>query len=209
MKIFFSALLVIFAVVWLAGALSGVVRQSRTAQRSWLVWLGGCLLIVGVGCFFANALAAEGILPVRSNFEWPVGTDSGVVRGSDGVYAVPLEAVGRVQLYDKNRRFMLGMQVDGEGRNLKVWLSNPGRVEIFTARGRKHFIYSYEGVLLQTKEYSDNFYDLPEGRTESFPMTWWGWPLSTTFHGWCLALGGGLLLWLDKRLSRSKEIAAV
>jgi hypothetical protein len=202
-KFFLYVLPAVVALVWLVRALRGTIQQSRSSSQSWLAWLAGCLVIIGGGCFFGNALAAMGIMPVEPNFEWPAGTVDGVVQGADGIYAVPIEAAGRVQLYDESRKFIRGMQVDGEGGSLKLWLSSPGNVEIYTARGRKHFTYSYEGTLLHSNTYTDEFIDLPGGDKQTMPVVWWGWPLSSPFHGWLLALAGGILLWLDKRMTRA------
>jgi hypothetical protein len=180
MRSLFDWLLVLFSVIWVSLAIRGLTKEGRYEQRfHWIVWAAGFLIVSGALGFFGSGLAANGVLKVSPSIEWPAGYVRGVVQSSDGTYVVPLEPTGRIQLYDSQWKFLRGWQVDAEGGGFKVVIPAPTLVDVYTARGRIHYTYTFAGELESAREYSDPFDNVPHGRSMIVPTFLWMWPFSS------------------------------
>jgi hypothetical protein len=180
MKSLFNWVLIIFAVVWLFGAIGGLIKEDQRERRSrWIVWVAGFLIVSGALGFFGSALAANGVWKLTSSIEWPAGYVGGVVQSPDGTYVVPLVPSGRIQLYDSHWKFLRGWQVDAEGGRFKAVTSVPPLIDVYAARGRIHYTYTFAGELKSSSEYSDPFDSVPNGRSMIVPTSPWMWAFSS------------------------------
>ncbi|NLG00994.1 MAG: dicarboxylate/amino acid:cation symporter [Lentisphaerae bacterium] len=160
-------------------------------------------LVYGALAFFVQALCASGGLSfLRSSFEWPLATVSGVVRDSVGDYIAPHPPSGRVQVYDRDKRFLLGWTVDAGGGVFKLSVTDDDSIEVFTARGNRHYVFTLAGDLVSQSTYGQQSYsDLGRSAetTENFQTPIFLLPFSHPFAGWTLgALGMVGLIVLDK-----------
>jgi hypothetical protein len=190
-----EALLILFIGGTFVGAatVSLFVRLRESPRRH--VWRVLCTLVLiygGLG-FFGQALAAAGGLSfLNPSVEWPVGFASGVVRDSGGRYIVPHWS-GRVQVYDTEGRFQRGWFIDAAGGSFKVRVADADRIEVFTARGRKRFLFAPDGTLLQQDSYSPETYaEVSTGPTVAmfFDTPWLLWPFAHPLIGWGVTLLG-------------------
>jgi hypothetical protein len=205
LKFTFGWFLAAFAVVWVFGAIVGISKEYRRGTRlNWIVWVAGFLIVLGALGFFGSALAATGTVRPAASFEWPAGYVQGVVVTSTG-YAVPLEPSGRIQIYDSSWRFLRGWQIDAGGGNFKILVTNPGSVEVFTARGRNHYTYTDAGELLGSVQYPEDYYAIPNGRSVMVPTSPLLWVFSSPFSCWGLVVIGALGLKLSKRTRNLKK----
>jgi hypothetical protein len=195
----------VFAVIWTVLAIRGISRQSKRGERfDWLVWVGGFLVVLGAVGFFGAALTSVGMVKLPASFEWPPGYVSGVVTSPNGFRIVPLQPLGRVQVYGPDWRYLRGWQVGGEGGPFKIVTSQPEKIEVYTLRGSHHFTYIEDGQLLATEPYTQPYDSLPNsGRSQVVPTFPLLWPFSSPFLSIGLvvigAMGPKLSKWLRNR----------
>ncbi len=136
-------------------------------------------LVYGFGTFFGCFWSATGHLDwLSKDFEWPIGYASGVVDTSDGAHIVPHEMSGRIQLYDRNWKFLWGRRCSGGG-GVKVRESHTGRIEVFTSRGSYRIEYSRDGEIIHHGvAESDLIRAIPAGYSVVVPTRIWLWPFS-------------------------------
>lgn len=197
-----------------AFAISVAVHGWKLSRGKRLVSLLSCIfLLVGTWSFLGASAAATGALPwIPNSFEWPVGWSSGVATTTDGLYVVPHEPAGRVQLYDQNLRFVRGWQVGAFGGSFKVASGSDGRIEVHTARQDMLYVFDSTGRLLSsTKNPPQDFGSVPQGRSMTIPTPWWGWPLVSPAFDMPVVLAGMLLALpafveaKQRRLERSRS----
>jgi hypothetical protein len=183
MSSLFNLFLVVFAGFWLFLATRGMVREFKRADRfKWIVAALYFLILIGASGFFAAALSAGGVLKLPTSREWPAGYVSGVVTAPDGKYIVPLVPSGRVQLYDPQWHFIRGWNVDAGGGDFKVQYSPDGLIEVFTARGARHYSFTEDGHLVApARILPETFSSLPRGETVVVPTPPLLWIFSSPF----------------------------
>jgi hypothetical protein len=71
-------------------------------------------------------------------------------------------------------------------------------MDVYTARGRFHYTYTFEGELKSASEYSDPFDDVPNGRSMMVPTSLWLWAFSSPFSCMGMVVLGSLLLRVKK-----------
>lgn len=200
MKSLYNWVLVLFSVLWISLAIRGIFKErQRRGHLHWVVWGAGLLVVFGALGFFGSALAASGVLKPAYSVEWPAGYVRGVVQRPDGTYVVPLVPSGRVQLYDSKWNFKRGWQIDAEGGNFKIVITDPALIDIYTARGRFHYTYTQAGELVGTDKYSDPFDDIPDGHSMTVPTSLLLWPFSSPFSSWGLIVLGMVILKIQNR----------
>jgi hypothetical protein len=192
MKSFSTIFDVLFAGTWLFLAGRGICHALQSANRAkWLVLVSGLLLLIGFAGFFAEMMSGAGIIKLPKSYEWPAGYASGVKRTASGLYVVPLEAEGRVQLYDSNWHFLRGWNVDALGGNFKVSPTLEGNIEVFTARGEHQYSFTENGDLLSTAGLSASVWSfLEDGQTVIVPTSPLLWAFSSPAISWGIGVLG-------------------
>jgi len=199
---------IIFITVIGATFLVFAVTASFT-QRTVPLWrrllapIASALLILGAGGFFASAISATGGLnSLPPSFEWPVGRATGIVSLPDGTHIVPHTPSGRIQVYDRDWRFLRGWHVDAGGGTFKVNRIDPDRIEVVTARGQQRYVYTLDGNLLTTETYAPRSYSsFPESaESHVVPTKPWLWSFSHPFLSWGVGmLGMAVLVVVSKK----------
>ena len=154
------------------------------------------LLVVGMGGFVGQGLTSSGTFGQMRTVEWPVGRTAGAVSLSGGRYAVPLEHVGRVQVYSPDLRFEYGWQVDAVGGAFILLPADGGNLEVYAYRGNRHLLYRPSGELLSERK-DDPAIPLPQRPTATdlqIPTAWWKLPFRGPFYSWSLGIAGLALL---------------
>jgi hypothetical protein len=147
------------------------------------------------------------MLRLPSSFEWPAGFVDGVVALPGGSRAVPLEPSGRLQIYDPDWHYLRGWHIAAEGGPFKIADSQPGKIEVYTLRGRHHFTYSEDGQLLANETYTQPYGYVPsEGTWQVVPTFPLLWPFSSPFLSVGLGVIGGLVLGLSKWFRNPPDI---
>jgi len=189
----FGIFLLVFAVVWISVAAIGFYKQRIAGARpNWLVWTAGFLVVAGAVGFFGSALTATGVVKPPASFEWPVGYARHVVTTSDGKYVVGLEPSGRIQIYGPERRFLRGWQVNAEGGDFTIVVTDSGLLNVYTERGHQLYVYTGTGELISSSSYKGDFSSISSGRSMTLPTPLLLWPFSSPFGCWALIVLGGV-----------------
>jgi hypothetical protein len=194
---------------WVFGAIwwPFTIRRASIWARS-LSIVGSVLMASGaIGFFGLSVSAAGGLNWLPQSFEWPVGYASGVVTGSGGLHVVPLNAPGRIQLYDANWHFIRGWTVDVGGQAFKVQISHDGQIEVFGTRKNK--FYTLQGQLVRSEpvpESVDTYNAIPDGTSCFVPTPIWLWVFAGPFASWLSMVVGVLLLSLIRGRSKIAEV---
>jgi hypothetical protein len=98
--------------------------------------------------------------------------------------------------------------VDASGGTFKLHITAEEKIEVFTSRGQKRFVFSPDGLLLQEDSYRPLSYsDLPSSPTHSrfFATPWFLWPFAHPFAGWGVAMIGMVgLVTMEKGTRKAK-----
>ncbi len=185
-----------FIAIWTVVGVSFAIRAWRGAGWPRPVGVAGAALFVvgGVG-FFGHGLSAAGGLNWLPDFEWPVGYSGNIVTMPDGLRVVPLTAAGRVQMYDARWRYVRGWHVDAGGGTFKVYVPEPGRIHLITARLQRHYVFDETGRQVSVTAYPAADYSaFPEQGEWSFVPTYWVlWVLCGPGFSW-LAMMCGMVM---------------
>lgn len=199
-----------------AGLLFQAVRKAAfTFSRIWnagklpaLLWIFFSLLFL-FGCtgFFAQCALSLGLLPLSEHCEWPIHKAVRAVPLEDGGFAVPLQAVGRVQIYDEHWKFVRGWQAPALGAPFQLDLMLDGSLRVRNSRQQARF-YSQDGHALEAKN-SSRFdageaigalpLDVPVRLTTNPPQL----IFASRLASWCVAAFGALGAFLIGRLAYS------
>ena len=105
-------------------------------------------------------------------------------------------------MYDRDKRFLRGWTVDARGGEFNLSVTDDDSIEVFTARGNRHYVFTIDGDLVSQSTYGQQSYsDLGRSAetTVNFPTPIFLLPFSHPFAGWALgALGMVGLIVLDK-----------
>lgn len=183
------------------GALAAYRCRLRTGRKRWLGAIGGGLALFGGLGFLAAAFAAAGGLRwLPPNFEWPVGFANNVLTTPDGRHVVPHTAMGRIQVYDPDWKFVTGWFVDAGGGTFKIAIKGQSTIEVITARRHMRYLYTIHGYVVLAESYLPQSYsDFPSpGKSVAVPTHWWLWPFTTPFFSWIIgAVGMALIMFSD------------
>jgi hypothetical protein len=181
--------------------------EGGKGWRRWLITTASCLLAVGATGFFGTALSAIGGLNwLPSSFEWQAGYTAGVVSTPEGVHVVPHTASGRIQVYDANWSYLTGWHVDAGGGTFKLLAPSADRVDVITARGRWHYVFTIDGHLISKNSNERKSYDSfpDEGESVVVPTPFWLWVFSHPGISWGVAVTGMIILLIMQRPGKRK-----
>lgn len=186
-----AVFIAVIAIFWLFNAVRGVMRgMKQPVGPKWTIVVLHLLLALGGEAFFAQALCTTGVIKLPSSLQWPAGYVSGVVATEDGKQIVPLTPVSRVQIYDSQWHFITGWYVNTGGGDFRVQSAPDGMIEVFTARGRRHYSFSQDGHLISSESYSGGFESVPSGESLVVPTSPFLWVFSSPLLSWSVGAIG-------------------
>jgi hypothetical protein len=192
--------------VWLFLAIAQFCSARKENRwRRLLLFVAPFFLAVGAIGFFGSALSSTGGLSwLPTSFEWPVGHAKGVVTTADHFFVVPHTPSGRIQIYNRDWKFLRGWHVDGGGGNFRLYITNGSQINVITSRGSWHYVFDLQGALLSKEHYPQATYDsFPvEGAAYTVPTAPWLWVFTSPAYSWLAAAVGMLLLFLKDKLTR-------
>src|SRR5262249_29184513 len=159
---------------------------------------GAALAAYGVLAFFGAFLSATGGLPWKSEeTQVPMWLVDGAVVDPNGLIYCPSSPWGRIQLYDRDKRFIRGWPVQAFGGVFRLHIDAENHLEVATARRRMLYVFDREGRLLSTASYEPRSYsdfDHWRGIAVTLPTPFYLLPLTHPLFAWLVALAGMLTL---------------
>jgi hypothetical protein len=180
--------------------LAEAIRVRRTKSAGTLICGVAGLLLIAYGMlgFFGAFLSATGRLPWRSeDTAFPMGRVEGAVIDADGLIYCPSPSWGRIQLYDRDKRFIRGWFVNAFGGEFRIHVNAQNQLEVATARRRMLYVFDREGHLLSSASHEPQSYADFDSRTGSviwIPTPFYLLPLTHPVVAWLVAAAGMLLL---------------
>ena len=173
-------------------------RGGKSASPLILGIAGALLLAYGMIAFFGAFLSATGRLPWSpETTAIPMGRVNGAVIDDDGMIYCPSPPWGRIQLYDRDKRFIRGWPVNAFGGTFRLHIDGDNHLEVATARGRMVYTFDRQGRLLSSASYEPRSYsdfDGWGGTVVSIPTPFYLLPFTHPFAAWITALAGMLML---------------
>jgi hypothetical protein len=188
-------------------------RHKQGAGKRVLRIIGAVLLIYGAFGFFGAGLSATGGLKwIPANSEFPMGIVDGAV--SDGTLIFcPSTSWGRIQVYDREKKFIRGWFVNAFGGTFRINLDPMNNLQVATARQQMLYVFSAEGKLLSSSTYQPRTYsdfDTWTGDAVSIPTPFHLLPFTHPFVAWGIAFIGMVALIITnpkwKRRSPNKSL---
>jgi hypothetical protein len=164
------------------------------------------VIIGGIGFFGTTLSAVGGLNRLPETFEWPIGKTRKAIELSD-CFVVPHPPSGRIQVYDKNLKFLRGWHIGGRGGAFKVIASQQNLLDVYTARGARHFVFDLSGKMIDSGTYSPGEYAsfVDEGVSHFVPTAPWLMIFSNPLYSWILVIVGlGSLIMMDKMERRQR-----
>ncbi len=182
-------------------------RQKKTLLRSMIQLVALLLALYGWIGFFGAPLAAVGGLKwLPERIEYPMGYVDEAVTDREGNYYCPSRTFGRIQVYDKNKRYLRGWFVDACGGVFRININSQDQLEVVTAAGGMHYVFDKNGKLIsescyRPKKYSD--FENWKGEFVSIPTSPFLLPMTHFFGSWAIGVFGIILL--EKAITRKKK----
>jgi hypothetical protein len=207
--VFWDAFIIGIGGFLIAGALYAGVSSLWRARghRKVAGFIGGILVAYGISAFYGAAYSASGSLPAR--FEWPMGRADQLIEVPDGRRIAVHPASARIQVYDSNWKLLHAWVVHAGAGDFKARLLPDDKLEVWTARGAQHYVFTLDGTQLTQSSYPPEQYsdDLPITAGPGYvPTPILLWPFSSPIAAWWVAMAGGLLLAYSdpKRFSKKR-----
>jgi hypothetical protein len=206
-----TVVIVLIAVAFIGAAvlyLAEAIRQQpeRSTATVTIGIAGLMLLAYGIIAFFGAFLSATGGLPWSSeNTAIPMWHVDGAVIDADGMIYCPSTPWGRVQLYDRDKRFVRGWTVNAFGGTFRLHIDRDNHLEVATVRRRMLYVFDRQGRLLSSASYeprSDSDFDGWRGTTVTIPTPLYLLPFTHPFFAWATALVGMVMLRSTTRARR-------
>lgn len=112
--------------------------------------IGAILLLIGTIGWFSLGLGF--VKPNLHGIELPLSRLNDIaVDSKDNIYCSS-EAYNRVQIYDKNGKFIRGWFLNSGGGSFQIDIDERDQIHVGTARGKRHYIYDLNGRLVKQVE---------------------------------------------------------
>lgn len=204
---FWNAFTIVIGGVLIAWSLYAAITSLLRARgyRKFAGFVGGILVAYGITAFCSLALSAKGSLP--ASFEWPMGRADQLIDASDGRRIAIHEASARIQVYDRDWKFLHAWVVHAGAGDFKAILLPEDKLVVWTVRGAQRYVFTLDGTQVERTSYPLEQYErLPvTAGPGDVPTPILLWPFSSRFAAWSVAIAGGLLLVLSnpKRFFKS------
>jgi hypothetical protein len=162
-------ILVLFPLAWL--------EEGGSWKCLAPVTLCAFLMAYGIFAFFAQA---GGLWFLGESSEWPLLGTEDAVENARGERFVPLVASARIQVYDREGKFVRGWSVPTAGGVFKLHVTKDDNLDVFAARGDRHLVFAADGTLLTDDHYREGYDRLPSGPNcrVNHATAWYLWPLT-------------------------------
>jgi hypothetical protein len=206
-----SVVIVLIAVTFIGAAtlylIEAIRRQPGRSTATVVMGIVGLLLLAyGIIAFFGAFLSATGGLPWSSeNVAVPMWRVDGAVVDAEGMIYCPSTSWGRVQLYDRDRRFIRGWTVNAFGGAFRLHIDPDNHLQVATVRRRMLYVFDRQGRLLSSASYepqSSSAFDGWRGTTVTIPTPVYLLPFTHPFFAWATGLVGMVMLRSTTRARR-------
>lgn len=123
------------------------------------------LMLIGAVGFIGGGLVGMKFINYKN--EVPLGGIHGFVVDKNGTIYIGLGAYGKVQVYDKNGKFIGNWDVRASGGAFHIDLTEDENILISTARGNRKILYDKEGKVMSIN-IIENIYTKAEKSWDSF-----------------------------------------
>ena len=113
-------------------------------------------LILGILLTLFGAFGSlSGPIFSYSNFqgekiEFPLSMPKSIVVDSHGHIYCGLNFYSRIQVYNRNGKFLKGWPVNALGGDFRIFIDNKDRLQVITNSGRYRYIYNFDGKMLKS-----------------------------------------------------------
>lgn len=111
-----------------------------------------------LGCLGWTTTFAPSVIS-NLNIEYPLGVLKSIAVDSSGRIYCGIEAYSRIQVYDKNGRYLKGWFIDSSGGSFKIKVDEKDLLHIATARNGIHYIYNVNGELISKQGNRKSYYN--------------------------------------------------
>lgn len=195
--------------LWLTVSL-GMSYTSIRDHRGFSRWAGaaaGLFVATGSLAWFLPVFVqiSKGRM-ISTSTDWPVGYSTEYARTSTGMYAVPHESVGRVQVYDAQKQFLRGWNIDANGGAISVAVTPQDQIEVRTARTRNLLLFAIDGSLVASAPLDPSARLINSHAPLAWFPTWiWEWPFASQGFAFCTLLLGLFILVAGGQLPLNKK----
>ena len=198
-------LLAIAALCFTQGPLAPFSTKTQPWTKHRVAIVGTILVVLGATPLIANKLEVVDLMNwLPAAFEWPAGF-APVASMPGGVHIVSLIPTGRIQIYDRDWRFVRGWHVTTFGDVFRAAPIAEDRIEVVSEHGLRQYVFSLSGDLIATESYAPVSSSLLKSFTKSryVPTHWWLFPFSDPSWSipiWAIGVGMlGVAWWRNKR----------
>jgi hypothetical protein len=197
---FMGGLLGMFGYAMLLVLAFNVVRlwqeRNKGHRAMWaLRCLCGFVLAFGAFAFLVPAAAVVGGLKfIGNDVEWPPGRSSQVVIDPQQNHIVVMNWIGRIQIYDAQRRFVRGWWFPGGGDGqVKLRFLEKGNLQVWQGKQYRSFVFTPAGKPFRQTKITPEEFEIVQGEpytSATFTTPWYLWPLTHPVYGWLTAAAG-------------------
>lgn len=207
----FSLLALVLYVILVSNVLWKTIIDFREGGKQRVSWtrrllelLSTAIFLLGLTGFMLPFIAGGGVLNFLGAYEYPPGYAERVVQLSDGTLLVPKREAARIQVYDRDKQFMHSWYVEDAGGGLiDVHPRTDGTLDVYTARGRNHYVFDRNGGLLWSGKWSGRYPGpIPEARRVWIPTLWILMPLAHPMLALVVAILGAAAMQMTTRVSK-------
>jgi hypothetical protein len=157
------------------------MRRFRTREIWPWALAASILMTYGAAGFYAGVLSTAGLFDRIPSFEYPIWHADDVITLTDGTHVVPHKPSSRIQLYDRDWRFMRGWRVRSGGGDFRILNASDDRIEVFIERGDFRDTFDRNGNRLDVEsDVSGRPGTLPASSQRATLRTApWLWPFSS------------------------------